>query len=191
MNCRRRDSQKHLCKIKNFLMKTVERTEIYSASPEKVFKVIDNLGVTGMHMTQSSAMLMGSKLNLEFLTENHSGLGCRYRWRGKMLGMRMDFTVEVTKWTEGREKIWETDGDAKLIILSWYRMHIKVSPMLHGAQAKLSISYKKPKSFFNKILSFFFAGWYCRWCLRKMFGDARKSLNQLKNEKSKTLSTIF
>ena len=157
-------------------MKSITRIETYNATPEQVFKCIDDLGVTGMHMTQSSAMMMGSKLNLEFLTENHTGMGSKYRWTGKMMGMSMDFTVEVTKWIPGKEKIWETIGDTKLIIYSWYRMHLLVLPALNGCKAELSISYEKPKGFLNKILSFLFADWYCKWCLKHMMGDAKKSL---------------
>jgi hypothetical protein len=159
-------------------MRTINKTETYNASPEKVFKSIDDLGVTGMHMTQSSGMMMGSKLKLEFLTENHTGQGCKYRWTGKMMGMKMDFIVEVTKWIQNKEKIWETIGEPKLIIYSWYRMHLVVIPAVNGANVELSISYEKPKGFFNKILSFLFADWYCRWCLKKMLSDAERSLNK-------------
>jgi hypothetical protein len=159
-------------------MKTLSRVETYKALPQEVFKSIDDLGVTGMHMTKSSMMMMGSKLHLEFLTKNHTGLGSKYRWTGKMLGMKMDFTVEVTKWIEGEEKIWETIGDAKLIILSWYRMHLRVFPISIGTEAELSITYEKPKSFLNKILSFLFANWYCKWCLKKMLGDAKGTLHK-------------
>lgn len=159
-------------------MKTLTRIETFNAPASAVFKTIDDLGVTGMHMTQSSAMMMGSQLNLEYLTENHSGLGSKYRWKGKILGMKMNFTVEVTKWAEGEEKTWETIGEAKLIILSWYRMHLKLHPTSEGTEAELSITYEKLKSFFNKILSFLFAGWYCKWCLKKMLGDAKVSLKK-------------
>lgn len=154
-------------------MKTISRTEIYQASPEVVFKTIDDLGVTGMHMTKSSMMMMGSKLHLEFLTLNHTGLGSRYRWTGTMMGLKMDFTVEVTKWIEGREKVWETIGDPKLIIYSWYRMTLNVLPIENGTKAELLITYEKPKGFFNRIISLLLADWYCRWCLRKMLGDAK------------------
>jgi len=160
-------------------MKTVTRTETYRESPQRVFKSIDDLGITGMHMTQSSMMMMGSKLHLEFLTESHTGLGSRYRWTGKMMGIKMDFTVIVTKWIADEEKIWETIGEAKLIIYSWYRMHLKVLPLANGTQADLSISYKKPKGFLNNILSLLFAEWYCKWCLNKMLGDAKKSLGKM------------
>ena len=157
-------------------MKTITRVEKFRASPETVFKTIDDLGVTGMHMTKSSMMMMGSKLHLEFLTENHIGLGSKYRWTGKMMGLKMDFTVEVTKWIKSIEKTWETIGSTRLIIYSWFRMHLLVAPAVDCATAELSISYKKPKGFFKKILSFLFADLYCKWCLRKMLGDAKISL---------------
>lgn len=162
-------------------MKTITRIETYQATPEQVFKCLDDLGVTGVHMTQSSMMMMGSKLNLEYLTENYTGLGSMYRWTGKMMGMRMDFTVEVTKWIGGEEKIWETIGEASLIIFSWYRMHLNVLPVTNGTKAELSIIYEKPKRFFNKILSFLFADWYCKWCLKQMLGDTKKSLESPAN----------
>jgi hypothetical protein len=157
-------------------MKTISRTEIYQASPEMVFKTIDDLGVTGMHMTKSSMMMMGSKLHLEFLTQHHIGLGSRYRWTGTMMGLKMDFTVEVIKWIEGKEKVWETIGDPKLIIYSWYRMTLNLLPIENGTKAELSIAYEKPDGFFNRIISFLVADWYCQWCLKKMLVDAGKNL---------------
>ena len=157
-------------------MKTLSRTENFLASTEQVFKTIDDLGVTGMHMTESSMMMMGSKLNLEFLTTNRTGLDSRYRWTGEMMGLTMDFTVEVTKWINGVEKVWETIGETKLIIYSWYRMKLLISEVNETTNAELSIAYEKPKGFFNKILCFFLADWYCRWCLKKMLGDARKAI---------------
>ena len=132
-----------------------------------------------MHMTQSSMMMMGSKLDVKFLTENHTGLGTQYRWTGKMMGMGMDFTVEVIKWMKGEEKTWETIGKPKLIIYSWYRMHLLLTEIADGTSARLSISYEKPVGSFYKILSFLFANWYCRWCLKNMLEDCRKELTKI------------
>jgi hypothetical protein len=157
-------------------MKTLTRTEIFDEDPKRVFASIDDLGVTGSHMTGSSAMMMGSKLNLEYLSENKTGPGTKYRWTGKMMGIPMDFTVEVTKWIQGKEKSWETVGPSRLIIYSWYQMTLKLEPDGFATVAHLSITYEKPTGFFNKIISFLFADWYCHWCLRKMLGDARQAL---------------
>lgn len=167
-------------------MKTITKTIIINASPEKVFETLDDLGVTGMHMTQSSAMMMGSKLHLQYLTENHKGLGSKYRWTGKMMGLNMDFTVEVTKWIKGVEKVWETIGEARMIIYSWYRMNLLVSKNGDKSLAELSITYKKPKTSFAKIISFLFADWYCRWCLKNMLNDTKKIL-----EPNTNLKTFF
>ena len=159
-------------------MKTIKRTEIYNAPAEKVFGYLNDLAVTGMHMTKSSAMMMGSKLHLEYLTDNHTGPGSKYRWTGRMMGMKMDFTVEVTKWVEGVEKIWETIGEAKMIIYSWYRMHLLVYPKGNATQAELSITYEKPKGWFARIISFLFADWYCNWCLKKMMSDTKRKIEE-------------
>jgi hypothetical protein len=85
-------------------MKTLSRKEIFPASSQQVFKTIDDLGVTGMHMTESSGMMMRSKLDLEFLTTNRTGIGSRYRWTGKMMGIPMDFTVAVLNGLKERRR---------------------------------------------------------------------------------------
>lgn len=162
--------------MKYSFMKTIKRIETYNAPAEKVFSCIDDLGVTGMHMTKSSAMMMGSKLRLEYLTTNHTGLGSKYRWTGTMMGMKMDFTVAVTRWIEGVEKIWETIGEARMIIYSWYRMHLLILEKGNTTEAELSITYEKPKGWVAKIISFLFADWYCDWCLKNMLTDAKRNI---------------
>jgi len=136
-------------------------------------------------MTQASGMMMGSKLNLNYLTKNKTGLGSKYRWTGKMVGLKMDFTVEVTKWIEGKEKVWETVGPTKLIIYSWYRMNLMVRPIGSGAEAELSISYEKPQGFLNNVFSFLFTDWYCKWCLKQMLGDTKVAVRQ--NNRAETI----
>lgn len=157
-------------------MKTIKRTETYSATPEKVFQCLDDLGVTGMHMTKSSMAMMGSKLVLNFLTEDKKGLGTKYRWTGKMMWMNMDFTVIVTKWVDGKEKTWETVGTSKMIIYSWYRMHFDLKNVHDGTVAELSITYEKPTGLFAKLISWLFADLYCRWCLKSMLDDTKKTI---------------
>lgn len=157
-------------------MKTLSRTEAYQSTPEKVFQCLDDLGITGMHMTKSSTPMMGGKLNLEFLTPHHTGLGSKYRWTGNVMWMKMNFTVEVTNWIQGKEKTWETIGEARVIIYSWYRMHLNISEVANNTQATLSISYEKPKGWFNNVLCFFLGDWYCRWCLKHMLEDCKNTL---------------
>ena len=79
-------------------MKTKSKSIIIHSTPEKVFQQMDDFSKTGMHMTESSMMMMGSKLKLEQLSANASGVEEKYRWYGKMMGMKMDFSETVTKW---------------------------------------------------------------------------------------------
>ena len=96
-----------------------------------------------------------------------------------MLGIKMDFTVEVTKWVEGVEKIWETVGSAKMIIYSWYRMNLMVARIEKDkSHVQLSITYRRPVNWLARIISYLFADSYCRWCLKRMLFDTKKKLER-------------
>jgi len=136
-------------------------------------------------MSESSMMMMGSKLMLEQLSITSTGVGAKYRWYGKMMGMTMDFSETVTKWQSPKIKEWETVGEAKIIIMSWYRMWFEISPAENGTIAKNSIQYLPPKQWYNKILSFFSANWYCNWCLNNMLNDTKRNLENKTSEQAK------
>lgn len=157
-------------------MKTFTKSIIINSTPENVFAQMDDFGKTGMHMSESSIMMMGSKLKLAHLSTNPTGVGTKYRWYGKILGMTIDFIETVTKWQPPKHKEWETVYEAKIIIMSWYRMWFNITPSENGTIAKLSISYLPPNQLFYKLLSFFFAKWYCNWCLDNMLKGTKTNL---------------
>lgn len=155
------------CKIK-----TLNRVVVINVSVDSVFTFMDDIQNTGGHMTKSNAPMMGSKLSVEWLTDYKTGLGSKYRWSGKVMGMKMDFTVEITKWVQNKEKIWETVGEAKMIVLSWYRMYLVLTPLENGTtQTELGIFYTKPKGSF---LSFLLSRRYAVWCVKSMIRDTQK-----------------
>lgn len=88
-------------------MKTKSKNILIHANAEQIFLRMDDFSKTGMHMTES-LMMMGSKLELEQLSVNATGIGACYRWHGKMLGLTIDFTETVTKWQVNQVKEWET-----------------------------------------------------------------------------------
>ena len=156
---------------------------IIYASPAEVFAYMDNISNTGMHMTKSSMPMMGSKLELKQLSENATGLNSKFRWYGKMMGFTMDFIVIVTKWIKDKEKVWETIGEAKMIILGWYQMRLVISLVGKNTKAALSIAYTKPENIFFKIIAFFLAPLYANWCLNNMLNDSKKMLEAKQNSK--------
>lgn len=156
-------------------MKSISKTITIKAAPEKVFVQMDDFSKTGMHMSESSTMMMGSKLTLEQLSPNSVGLNAKYRWYGKMMGMNMDFTQVVTKWMPPKLKEWETIGDAQIIIMRWYRMGFETAPAANGTMVTISIAYEPPEGWFYRFLSFLFGGLYCNWCLNNMLNDTKKA----------------
>jgi uncharacterized membrane protein len=160
-------------------MKTFQKTTIIHSTPEKVFAQLDDFSKTGMHMSQSSMMMAGGKLKLEQLSTNSIGVGSKYRWYGKMMGMTIDFSETVTKWQPPVLKEWETIGEAKIIIMSWYRMWFEIFPQEKETIVRLSISYLPPKHWLYKIISFFFAKCYCNWCLNNMLNDSKRNLEKI------------
>ena len=155
-------------------MKTVSKSILIYSTPEMVFTQMDDFSKTGMHMSQSSMMMMGSKLKLEQLSLNSNGVGAKYHLYGSMMGLTLDFTQHVTKWEPPKLKEWETVGESKIIIMSWYRMWFEISKMENGTMANLFISYLPPKEWYNKILSLLFVRIYCWWCLKNMLDDTKK-----------------
>ena len=162
-------------------MKNLQKEIIIQVVPEKVFAYMDNINNTGMHMTKSSKPMMGSKLELKQLSENATRLNSKFRWFGKMIWFTMDFTVVVTKWIKDKEKVWETIGTAKMIIMDRYQMRLVISPEGGNTKAELSIAYTKPKNIFFKVIAFFFAQLYANWCLSNMLQDSKKALEATSN----------
>jgi hypothetical protein len=137
---------------------------------DSVFAFMDDIRNTGKHMTESSGAMAGSKLQIHWLSENKTGLGTKYRWTGKVVGMKMDFTVEVNKWTKG-QKVWGTVGPAKMIVIDWFEMHLITTPASAGeTDAKLGIYYTKHKGMWGFLLG----KWYAKWCVKTMLKDTRK-----------------
>lgn len=164
-------------------MKSRHKTTSIQAAPEKVFAQMDDFSKTGMHMSENSMMMMGSKLKLDQLSLNSSGLGAKYRWYGKMMGMTIDFEEKVTKWDPPKLKEWETLDDAQIIIMRWYCMGFKITPSENGTIVSMSISYEPPKAWFFRLLSFLLGPSYCRWCLNNMLNDTKKAM-EMQNDQS-------
>lgn len=157
--------------LKEIKARHYEREMIIDGSIEDVFVFMDDIRNTGKHMTESSGAMAGSKLKIEWLSDHKTGLGTKYRWTGKVVGMKMDFTVEVSKWIKGTEKIWGTIGDAKMIVIDWFEMYLVMTPEKNEkSKAKLGIYYTKHRS----LWGFLFGKWYSKWCVKSMLKDTRK-----------------
>lgn len=159
-------------------MKKLKREIFINAPVGRVFSLMDDLARTGMHMSERSMAMMGSRLKLERLPGPEKGVGATFRWTGRVLGLPLDFTETVIYWRENDEKVWETTGAPKMIILGWYRMRLFTEARKRGTLVSLEIEYTPPGGFFYRLLSALFARWYANWCLSRMLSDAKLSLEK-------------
>ena len=87
-------------------MPTLSRTSLIKAPAERVFAYVDDIRNLARHMSESRSMpMMGSKLKLEIMTPELTGVGATYRYSGKMMGLTIDFSETVTKYVAGCEKV--------------------------------------------------------------------------------------
>lgn len=146
------------------------------APPSEVFAYLDDIGNIGMHMSKSSMAMMGGKITTEVISRVRSGRGTTYRLKGSVLGIPIDITETVTEWIENREKTWETVGSPKIIVMSWYRMHLVLTPLKKRTKVFFEIEYGLPESFFGKLLGRLLARRYADWCLRRATDDAKLAI---------------
>lgn len=166
--------------LKKRKIRRYEREMIINGSQEEVFAFMDDIRNTGKHMTENSGAMAGSKLSVEWLSNHKTGLGTKYRWKGKIVGMKMDFTVEVSKWVGGKEKVWGTVGEAKMIVIDWFEMNLTMRPEKNGkSNAALGINYTKHRG----VWGFLLGKWYSKWCVKSMLKDTKKYFE--KHEKGK------
>lgn len=142
----------------------------------QVFAYIDDIHNTGWHMEKSSMPMMGSKMTVETISEQKSGLGATYRWTGKVMGLRIDFTETITRWVKNKERVWQTIGDPQIIIMGNYVMGFFLKPILESTQLTFEIDYELPKPLFWSLVGRLLSPWYSRWCLSNMCNDAKATL---------------
>ena len=159
-------------------MKTLTETVVIEAPAPKVFAFMDDVNNVGFHMSGRSSMaMMGSRLKIEVLSSEPTGVGATYRMWGKMMGQAIDFSETVTKYAPGREKIWGTIGEPKMLIMSSYVMRVTVDPLTaSSSRLTISLTYAPPRSILWRSISALVGDRYGQWCLRNMCQDAKDAV---------------
>ena len=71
-----------------------------------------------------------------------------------------------------RRKRWRTEGVQRLLIIRAYEMGFEIEPLSLGSRLRVWIHYALPDTFLGRFLGRLFAGFYARWCVGRMAGDA-------------------
>ena len=123
--------------------------------------------------------MMGSKLKLEIMTPEPTGVGAVYRYSGQMMGLTIDFSETVTKYLPAREKVWRTIGKPELLIIAGYEMRVLVEPLsLVSSRLTISIDYQLPRAGIWRALGWALGDTYSRWCLTSMVDGTKIDLER-------------
>jgi len=106
-------------------------------------------------------------------------IGSRIRLAGRVFGIELSVEEVVNERDPPRRKVWETRHWPKLLIIDRYRMGFEISPRGDDSILRVFIDYALPARAPARWLGLLFAGYYARWCTRRMMDDAVKHFESL------------
>ena len=145
-----------------------------SASAAAVFAHIDDQRRLSAHMSQSSWMMVGSRMDFEFDAAGGRAVGSTISLRGRVLGVPLSVDEVVTIHTPPILKTWETTGTPNLFVIGHYRMGFEITPRGESATLRVFIDYALPKAPATRWLGQIFGAAYARWCTTRMTDDVAR-----------------
>ena len=141
---------------------------VVDAPAEAVFSRLDDQRLLSAHMSQSSWMMAGSRMNLELDASEGRAVGAVIRMGGRVLGIELSLEEVVTERSPPRRKVWQTTGTPRLLVIGHYRMGFELTPQGSSSLLRVFIDYALPEGWLGRL----FGGVYARWCTRRMVSDA-------------------
>ena len=118
----------------------LSRSATIDIPAEQVFAYVDDVGNLARHMSEQGSMtMMGSRLALEIVTPELMGAGAIYRYADRMMGLTIDFSETVTRYVLGREKMWRTIRQPRLLVINSCEMRVLPQPIA-DARSRLTIT---------------------------------------------------
>jgi hypothetical protein len=136
-----------------------------------VFAKLDDIAALARHMSERSAAMLGSRLALSTLGAR-AGVGARYRWDGRVLGLTIEAVEEVTVYEPPRLKRWCTIGAPRLLVIGSYCMEVEVTEIDSGTAIRVRIEYDLPSAGWQRFAGALLGHAYARWCVDRMVEDA-------------------
>ena len=155
-----------------------------SASPERVFALIDDHERLLSHMSQSSWRMGGGRMKTMLDERRGQSVGSHIRVSGRVLGLELSLNEVVTERQPPTRKVWETEGSPRLLVIGPYRMGFEVTPSESGSRLRVFIDYAMPLSWPARWLGRVFGGYYAHWCTQNMVNDAVRQFTQARTKAS-------
>ena len=153
-----------------------ERSAFIDASPEHVFAFVDDHSRFSSHMNESSWMMCGGRMSVELDEAKGQAVGSHIRLSGRVFGVSLYLDEVVTRRDPPTNKVWETVGAPRLLVIGAYSMGVQITPERGGSRLRAFIDYQLPDGPVTYWLGWLFGGLYARWCVDQMLTGVVKQL---------------
>lgn len=137
------------------------------ATPAALFAEIDDPSRLAGHMTRSSMMMAGSKMQFSYDEAGGRAVGSKISMTGSMLGFDLGLEEVVTDRVPPFRKAWETVDEPRLLVIGGYRMGFEITPEAEGLRLKVFIDWREPPPRW-RWLGWLLGRTYARWCAEGM-----------------------
>jgi hypothetical protein len=158
----------------------LESSAFIDASPEDVFALVDDHSRFSSHMSESSLMMGGSRMSVELDEAKGRAVGSHIRLNGRVFGIRLYLDEVVTRREPPTNKVWETVGAPRLLVIGKYSMGVHITPEGGGSRLRVFIDYQLPDGWVTYWLGWLFGRFYAGWCVRQMLSGVQRSFTPRK-----------
>lgn len=137
------------------------------ATQAELFENIDNPSSLAEHMTGSSLMMAGSKMQFSYDEGGGRAVGSKIRMGGSVLGLRIMLEEVVIERVPPVRKVWETLGEPHLLVIGGYRMGFEIVPQADRSRLKVFIDWRDPGPRW-RWLGRLLGRAYAKWCTESM-----------------------
>lgn len=148
-----------------------ECSRIVAASVEAVFAHADDFRRLSSHMSGSSWMMAGVRMEYTFDDGGGRTVGAIVRMHGNLLGVGLALEERVIERLPPQRKVWMTTAPPQLLVIGSYRMGFDVTDRDGETLLSVFIDYDLPAKWPARGMGHVFAGMYARWCTRRMADD--------------------
>jgi hypothetical protein len=143
------------------------------AKARDVFAHLDDHSRLSGHMSKSSWMMLGSRMDLHVDDGKGQRIGSVIRLDGRVLGLPLRVEEVVVEREPPTKKVWETIAEPSLLVIGPYRMGFEVKPSGERSTLRVFIDYDLPRRGIGQWLGPLLGGFYAQWCTGQMAQDAK------------------
>lgn len=155
--------------------KSYQESVTIPASPPEIFGYINDHARFSSHMSKSSLMMGGGKMETKTDEGKGQRVGSHIQMSGKVCGLNLFLDEVVTQYEPPFKKVWETVGQPNLLVIGGYQMGVEISPQDSNSGFKVFINYELPQK--HKWLGSLFGATYAKWCVEQMLAGVQSHFN--------------